>query len=86
MTRECFITSIQDTDLCCLHGGGRALLGVLALVLAGGLGAALRTAVDDRLSVLVHLQLDDAHLILEEKLVMQDFSTCLTTNWTLLAQ
>ena len=37
-----------------LHSGGR-LLGVLALVLAGGLGAALRPAVDDPLAVLVHL-------------------------------
>ena len=76
MTRECFITSIQDTDLCCLHGCGRTLLGVLALVLAGGLGAALRAAVDDRLSVLVHLQLDDAHLKFREEMdETQKFTT-----------
>ena len=51
-----------------LHGGG-GLLGVLPLVLAGGLGAALRAAVDDRLAVLVHLQLNDADLIFAKKMV-----------------
>ena len=42
-----------------LHG---ARLGVLALVLALGLGAALGPAVEDGLPVLVELQLDDGHL------------------------
>ena len=45
-----------------LHGRGRALLRVLPLLLAGGLRAALRPAVDDVLPVLVHLELDDADL------------------------
>ena len=45
-----------------LHGRGRALLRVLPLLLAGGLRAALRPAVDDVLPVLVHLELDDANL------------------------
>ena len=60
--KRTFITSIQDTDLCCLHGGGRALLGVLALVLAQSLGAPLGSAVKDVLPVLVHLELDDDNL------------------------
>ena len=50
-----------------LHGGGR-LLGVLSLVLAGGLRAALRPAVDDRLAVLVHLELHDADLKFEGRM------------------
>merc|ERR1719411_1656856 len=50
------------TSLCCLHGGGRTLLGVLALVLAQSLGAALGSAVKNVLPVLVHLELDDDNL------------------------
>ena len=66
-----------DRRLHCLRGGlhgGGGLLGVLPLVLAGGLGAALRAAVNDRLAVLVHLQLDDADLKLREEMDETQFS------------
>ena len=56
-----------------LHGGG-GLLGVLPLVLAGGLGAALRAAVDDSLSVLVHLEFHDADLKFQEEMHETQFS------------
>jgi hypothetical protein len=50
-----------DAILRLVHGSG-GLLGVLALVLAGGSSAALGSSVEDLLPVLVHLELDDADL------------------------
>ena len=45
-----------------LHSSGRGLLGIFALVLAQSLSASLGSPVQDGLTVLVHLQLDNHQL------------------------
>jgi len=54
-------TLFKRKSLSLVHSGG-SLFGVLALVLSGGNGTTLGTAVQDLLPVLVHLELHDADL------------------------
>lgn len=58
LTKECSLSSLG----CCFHGGGSGFFCVFALLLAESSQTSLGTSVQDSLTILVHLELDDQEL------------------------